>query len=331
MIIKKLLVCALLFPVMLAAQKTLEFPTLMDRMKGVNKHFYIDKVIDVRNAFSENYLGRVQTGMFNSQTDAFSKKPLADELMTVIHQLLPYSEETTGLILKVNRLKVWERTFYSKEEAYIFCDFQLILKRDTSYYLVDTYNGFARKGGLDATHLHTKNIVSVLKTALDTFQKRQNWLNPTTGLHPLSIADVLAKTMPPILVDSVKKKGVYRHFGEFLNNKPSLPMAYKESNGKKGVFTLDEVGHKRELDGYSDDWGFCDGKDIFICQRGYFFPLQLNGDQVLFKGFDMQKQAKRQQTGAVFGLIGAAIASVSGGDLEPMMVNMDSGEAQPKK
>ena len=182
------------------------------------------------------------------------------------------------------------------------------------------------------TRSHIKNIVLIVQTALDSFQTRQNWLNPTMGFPSLTLDEVQKKNIPPILVDSVKKKGVYRHFGEFLSNKPSLPMAYKEVNGKKGVFTLDEVGHKRELDSSSDDWGFCDGKDIFICQRGAFFPLLLDNNEVLFKGYDPQKQAKRQQVGGVlFGVVGAAIASGTRGDLESMMVNMDTGECQPKK
>jgi hypothetical protein len=334
MMIRKIMVCALLFPAMLTAQKTLEFPTLMDRMKGVNKNFYIDKVIDARNALSETYLGRVQTGLLNAKTEAFSKNPLADELMTVIQQLLPYSEDTTGLILKVNRLKVWEHTFLSKEEAYAFCDFQLILKRGTTYYLVDYYNGFARKRSVvsDVTRLHTKNIVSVLKTALDTFQKRQNWLNPTTSFPILTEADLLKKSTLPILLDSVKKKGIYAHFGEFLTNKPSSPMVYKVQDGRKIVLTLDEKGQKKQLDSSSDAWGFCDGTDVFICQQGAFIPLELTQQGVFFTGFDFDKQSRRTQNSAMlFGLIGGAIAAADRGDLVPMMVNMDSGECQPKK
>jgi hypothetical protein len=157
-------------------------------------------------------------------------------------------------------------------------------------------------------------------------------LNPTTGLQTLTLDEVQKKNRPNILVDSVKKKGVYRHFGEFLNNKPSLPMVYRVKDGEKIVLTLDEEGHKRELDSSADDWGFCDGKDLFICQQGAFFPLQLDNDAVFFDGYDPKKQAKRQQTGGIlFGVIGAAIASASRGHLESMMVNMDSGECLPKK
>jgi hypothetical protein len=331
--IKKLILYILFFPLMLSAQKTFEFPAQMDKMTGVNKHFYIDKVIDARNGRFDNYIGRVQTGAFNTKNDAFLNSPLADELTKVVHKLLPNGTDSIELILKVNRLKIWEQTFVATEEAYAFGDFELLIKKDTAYYVVDSYNSLVRKrSGWDVTRSHIKNIVNILETALDTFQTRQNWLNPTTGLPPLAAADILRKNTPNILVDSVRKKGVYRHFGEFLSNKPSLPMVYREKNGKKIVLTLDEVGHKKELDSTSDAWGFCDGKDIFVCQQGDFFPLQSEKDAFIFRGYDPKKQAKRQQTGAVlFGLIGAAVASATRGDLEAMMVNMDSGECQPQK
>jgi hypothetical protein len=330
--IKKLLLYVLSFPLMLSAQKTFEFPAQIDKMKGVNKQFYIDKVIDARNIRFDNYIGRVQTGVFNARNDAFLNNPLADELTRVVHKLLPNSTDSIELILKVNRLKIWEQTFYVTEEACVFGDFELILKRDSTYYVVDSYNSLVRKrSGWDVTGSHIKNITNVIRLVLDTFQTRQNWLNPTTGAQPLAAADILRKNTPNILIDSVRKKGVYRHFGEFLTNKPSLPMVYIEKNGKKIVLTLDEVGHKKELDSTTDAWGFCDGKDIFICNLGDFLPLQLENDAFLFRGYDPLKQVKRQQTGAVFGLIGAAIASATRGELEAMMVNMDSGECQPQK
>ena len=48
----------------------------------------------------------------------------------------------------------------------------------------------------------------------------------------------------------------------------------------------------------------------------------------LFTGYDVKKQAKRQQTGAVlFGLIGAAVASATRPDMEEMGINLDSGQS----
>ena len=135
------MVYVFLFPAMLSAQKTLEFPTKVDKMWGVNKDFYIGEVIDVRDVSASNYIGRVQTGAFNSKNDAFLKNSLATELTTVVRQLVPNPKNsTTQLILKVNRLKIWEQTFYGTEEGYAFGDFQLIMKQDkpTTWWIATT-------------------------------------------------------------------------------------------------------------------------------------------------------------------------------------------------
>lgn len=333
MMVKNLIIYVLLLPAMLAAQKTFEFPYPIEKMTRVDDSFYIDEVIDVRNAMSDNYIGRVQTGAFNAKNEAFLENSLATELTTVVRQLVRTDKSSpNALILKVNRLKVWEQTFMGVEEAYAFADFQLILKKDTTYYLVDSYNNrITKRSGWDVTGSHVKNIIIAVKSALDTFQTHQNWLHPTTGFPTLSLDEVQKKNTPSILVDSVKKKGVYHHFGEFLNNKPAKPMAYKQQDGRKTAFTIDEVGHKKQLDSSFDGWGFCDGTDIFVYQLGAFFPLQFEKEAIIFQGYDPQKQAKRQQTGAIlFGVVGAAIASVSRGDLESMKINMDSGECQPQ-
>jgi hypothetical protein len=331
MIFKKLIVFTFLFPVLLAAQKTLEFPAQIDKMAGARGRFTIDKVVDARQTKSPKYIGMVQKGMLNATSDAVLIRDLADELTTVIRQLLPSAKDSAKLILKVNRLKVWEQAFFGVQEAYAFADFDLLVKIDTSYYLADNFKGLSKQQSiLDVTGSHVRNLLTVVESALDTFQKHKNWLKNTADLKALTEQDILTKTVPPILTETTKNKGMYRHFGEFLNNKPSLPMAYRISKGQKTVITVDENGQKKELNSSTDIWGFCDGLEFFICQQGAFFPIKIDKTRMTFNGYDLQKQAQKRQTaGLAFGLVGAALSSANKGNLEMMEINMNSGEALP--
>ena len=117
MTLKKTIIVLFFLPNFMTAQKILEFPTKIEKIAAKNWAFNIDKVIDVRNALTTNYIGSIQSGLLNAKRDASLKNPLADELQVVINQMLPNMKDSMELILKINRLKVWEQTFIAKEEA----------------------------------------------------------------------------------------------------------------------------------------------------------------------------------------------------------------------
>ena len=236
------------------------------------------------------------------------------------------------LILKVNRLKVWEQTFIGIEEAYSFADFELIMKTDTAQYLIDSYSGFVKKrSSWDVTSSHVKNVTSILKSALETFQKNQNWQLSEINFQKLEPEEVLSKSAPQILVDSVKIKGIYRHFGEFLNNSPTMPLEYEERKGAKILIVADEKGKKKYVNHPADVWGFCDGENVYVSQEGNFFPISFEKDMVKFKGYNVQRRANSVQMGYIFfGVIGAAIAN-SNADTEWLEINMNSGQFFPVK
>jgi hypothetical protein len=330
MTFKKIFFALFLLPQILTAQKILEFPSKFEKIDAKNWLFNIDKVIDVRNAISTNYIGSIQSGLLNAKRDASLKNPLADELQVVINQMLPNVKDSMELILKINRLKVWEQTFIAKEEAYAFGDLELVMKKDTVFYLIDSYSDFVKyRSGWDVTGIHTKNIVTIVKNALMFFNKNKNWELSNINFQKLSIEDVLSKSNPQILVDDVKVKGIYRHFGEFLNNSPTMPYEYENRKGDKILVLTDENGVKKYMNHPTDVWGFCDGKQVFVSQQGDFFPIVFEGDKAKFKGYNVQNQQKRATMGFIlFGGIGVAIAS-SNKNAEWLEINMNSGQFIP--
>jgi hypothetical protein len=330
MTFKKIFFALFLFPQFLTAQKTLEFPSKIEKIDVKNWAFNIDKVIDVRNAISTNYIGSIQSGLLNAKRDASLKNPLADELQVVVNQMMPNVKDSMELILKINRLKVWEQTFIAKEEAYAFGDLELILKKDTVYYLIDSYSDFIKyRSGWDVTSTHTNNIVSILKNALMVFNKNKNWEMSTVNFQKLSLEDVLSKSYPQILMDEVKVKGIYRHFGEFLNNTPTMPFEFEERKEDRILVIRDENGVKKYMNHPNDVWGFCDGKQVFVSQQGDFFPITFGGGKAKFKGYNVQHQQKRAVMGYIlFGGIGVAVASANK-NAEWLEINMNSGQFIP--
>ena len=146
--------------------------------------------------------------------------------------------------------------FYRQRRGYAFGDIELIMKSDTIYYLIDSYSDFIKyRSGWDVTGTHTKNIVSILKNALMYFNKNRNWEMSDVNFQKLSADEVLAKSNPQILVDDVKVKGIYRHFGEFLNNNPTMPFEFEDRKGNRILVLKDENGAKKYMNHPNDVWG----------------------------------------------------------------------------
>ena len=334
MILRKVVLLLFFLPAFENAQKVLKFSNEIEKMRIGGWHYNIDKVIDAREVSAPNFIGNVQTGLVNSKRDAVLKRPLAEELLPVVMQLLPEVDDTIELILKVNRMKVWEQTYFSTEEAYAFADFDLILKKDSSFYRIDGYSDFIKyRSGWDVTGKHMSNIETILRAALIHFERKKAWTLPDSSLQKLDFENLTKISKPQILSEEKTKIGIYKHFGEFLTRNPTIPYLFEEKKGKKILVLTDNKGNKVSIKHPTDVWGFYDGEQIYICQEGSFFPVEITKKGIIkFKGYNVQKKTRDMQTGAILGgLIGAAIASSITYDLEWMEINMNSGQVLPLK
>jgi hypothetical protein len=206
------------------------------------------------------------------------------------------------------------------------------MKTDTVYYLIDSYSDFIKyRSGWDVTGTHTRNVISILKNALLSFNKNKNWEMSAINFQKLSLEEVLTQSNPQILVDEVKVRGIYRHFGEFLNNAPTMPFEFEDRGGDRILVIRDENGAKKYMKHPNDVWGFCDGKQVFVSQQGDFFPIFFEGDKAKFKGYNVQHQQNRAMMGFIlFGGIGATVASTNKNN-EWLEINMNSGQFIPTR
>jgi hypothetical protein len=86
----------------------------------------------------------------------------------------------------------------------------------------------------------------------------------------------------PILQDSILHRGVYLSFNDFKNNDPAIA-DFKIENDK-----LTDQLYVRQADGQwtirNDDWGYCDGKNLFIRSVTNYFLLQRRGNAFYIYG-----------------------------------------------
>ncbi|HRG83382.1 MAG TPA: hypothetical protein PLO99_12780 [Chitinophagaceae bacterium] len=75
--------------------------------------------------------------------------------------------------------------------------------------------------------------------------------------------------LPPILRDSVFKKGVYANYQQFLENSPDS-IDFTITGLKKSVLLTYKVAGDTSAD---RAWGFCDGKDVYIHLDSSYYKM----------------------------------------------------------
>ena len=99
-----------------------------------------------------------------------------------------------------------------------------------------------------------------------------------------------------MLVDSIKKKGVYRSFTEFQQNNPSYTDTFFVSSrswigkfflGQKGTVLkkINEEGKAKKIGG--NVWGYSNGHDVFI-KNLYFDKILVYGYFCVYEGIILQ-------------------------------------------
>jgi hypothetical protein len=79
-----------------------------------------DKIIVLDNRIDTSNVGIVQTGGFNKLTMVYYDKPVATAIQKYIEiQIDDSRREAKRLVININRLKVFEKTFALSERGYI--------------------------------------------------------------------------------------------------------------------------------------------------------------------------------------------------------------------
>ena len=309
------------------------------------------RVLDLRADRSR--LGPVRQGLDNRVVSANFSQPMAAELRQFIKTHLPPQAGSRPVLMRVFTLAISEdlRAHSEAAEAELVADF-LEPQPDSTFRMLLAVGEATRRNGLDVTKYHAGTIALVLQQAL-----RQLAALPATAPSPetLSRADALAGRGGasvrrfPVQAATAPKRGFYRSFQEFRDNRPSEPdyafeIQHIAHSGKRWagtdevqvVYLRTDAKHQRVLVSRSKVWGVSDGKEALISYRGNFYKLRPTSDgrSYTVTGPPLyDEQAALNMTAAVLmgGAVGAAIASAAtpAAALLPYEVHLASGRVVP--
>ncbi len=141
----------------------------------------------------------------------------------------------------------------------------------------------------------------------------------TAGLFLILSANVTgqkhegsASEIHQVLKAQTPARGVYKFYSEFLANSPSITDSFYVSttprsepiwNGTSSV----EVSFVNRNKKVKNVWGFSDGKHAYIFNQVEFFPIEVEGDKLIFYGYEQMDNAGVGTAAVIGGTIGLEI------------------------
>lgn len=270
------------------------------------------RIADIVDAREQTYcIGMVQRGMGNRRAPAFLKEGLKTEFGYLFPNGFASSSADKDLVLKVNRLQIYEITSTNREVAIVELSLTFLEKEGDVLTEVHETGITLERGGLEVTSKHDGNIASAVeKCLLDLLDRRQRGL---TYRHPAGTPRTC-----PIVQDAAPRPGIIRTFSDFRENTAREEAAHpfslniKESR-QNSIVRAKPDWQKTAPDG--DIWGLSDGQHVYVNMGAGFFRLvKENGEFLLFG------PSPKDNTGAVFlgavlgGVVGGLIAGAMSGD-----------------
>ncbi len=308
----KLLILSLLFLLtnISFAQKIIKLEGEISGLQDFD--YYIEDVIVGQN--EKDCIGFAQTGMWNTKIASFFDENIKIKILEFLSANFPKAPGKKPLIIKLNKIYISELTLAMAEYAFANLNINFIEAQDSIYIKRFQAVASTKRSGVDVTALHDNNIVNVFSQCFKEFEIRDN-LNllshDTLNIFELHSQDC-NKADYPILDKSQLRKGVFLTFNDFRDNIicKDFPFDIKYRTKEDTTFSAKIKFKNDHPDEY---WGFCDGKNLFMQIEDKSYPLSLvNGRFVLYpKSYDISNQNGIAFAGMMFGVFGAAIATMS--------------------
>lgn len=302
------------------SQNKLEFHkvSLKDKKdKAFGFSFYVENVYDGRQ-FKEN-IGTVQKGGFNRKVVANFEKSLPVEIFDYLAVICPSEESKSKISIRVNDLYVSELTRAMSETGYATVSIDVIETKDTTGYIVGSYIASTESNGMDVTGSHDERLKKVLQECLTNYMKTSE--EDKTAILYDDNFNINSKT-----ITDVPSKGVYLNYADVLNGKPISLADFEITNKKDRFYLLNKLSRSEELNYY----GFSDGQDFYINASKYASSRYYAKTEIISGKYYVENVIYNSNNavamGAMFGLIGVAIAaSVSDGSI-PMLIDSYTGQ-----
>jgi hypothetical protein len=249
------------------------------RLSGVSstillKGYYVERVINAQD--DDTIIGFVQTGVFNKKRLVSFNTCIADEIGNYLKVVLPKTEDAVPLIVRVNKLNIFEVTDLNRETAYLELNLSFIRRDGSRYYhLFDAGTFIEQRDLIDVTHTHPENIVHGMVAC---FVDLRNALltnrvdNLELSEKELSFNPLKDPSLYPIFHAGKIPKGVFRTFYDFrdCNADTHVPFEIqlklkKDTSQSKVVLSCSS--------GADSFWGFSDGNFLYKRIGKYYYKL----------------------------------------------------------
>ncbi len=286
--------------------------------------YYVENVI---NAMDEDTLiGFVQTGMMNTRRVATFTTTITDEIGRVMKAGLASSPDAVPLLIRINKLEIFEITNSSKENAFAELNISFFRIEGTKKVWMYDAGTMVRQGGLDVTHSHPANILKAIRICFEKFKMnllRHHSYEQEVSDNEITHNPVVDPSGYPIFKNKTIPKGLFSTFEDFRDCRPDTTLGFmvkyienKDTSIHKARLTLPESISPGDI------WGFSDGKSFYmkITNKDFYKILREPGSftsHVAPKDFPDLGMAY-VTAGVLGGLIGVAIvAAVSSATYNP--------------
>jgi hypothetical protein len=286
-----------------------------DNAVGFNS--YVENVHDGRQ-FKEN-IGTVQKGGFNRKVLANFEKPLAEEFLDYLAFICPRQENKSKISIRINDLYVSELTRAMSETGYATLAIDVIESKEGVDYIVGSYTASTESNGMDVTGKHDERLKKVLQDCLT------NYVKTSDADKSALVYDANQSIKRKTIID-VPLKGIYLTYIDVLNGKPIDDANFEITNKKEKFYLLNNATNSEELNYY----GFSDGENFYINVSKYASSKHYAKTEIISGKYYIENVIYNSNNaiamGAMFGLIGVAIASAASDSSIPMLIDSYTGQ-----
>lgn len=239
----------------------------------------IDSIVDVRE--EQDCIGFVCTGLLEKPTAAYLEQPLKFYFNNYFLRNSKPDENSEHLILRINKLIIYEVTSSNGQTAVAELNLSFITKNGDKYLEKFQAGATSERGPGTITIQHQRNILDVLEKCIDQYKERNKYFIrsgknnfPETDLHTNPLTNTAYK------IDGITHftRGIYPSFFDFRDYTPDtisiFKVEYVGDNSDPKYAMLKTMGG----DVITWPWAFSDGKQNYIRLTDAYYPLKKEGN-----------------------------------------------------
>jgi hypothetical protein len=272
-----------------------------------NKISFIDSRTDTTQ------MGIVQTGAFNRKAHVVAKRPLAQQLHTLMESLVDSAAGQGELLLQLRQCSFAEVTGSVSEKGYFFFRAMLYAKQATGWLpLASIDTALILTSSWDVTKGLFKNGSNIVSRFVSNHLLQAQPAAATISFADIIHIDSIEKAALKVYTSLSWQNGVYLSWHSFKNQLPDKPILQAEiKDGQLQNVKITGTDSKPEKVKAKKVYAVVYNDLPFIATDFGYYPLQKRENDLFFTG-----RAKVSASGAdviaasfFFGIIGGLIAS----------------------